>query len=208
MATDQKTVLLEHIWRDQMHTDPQAYDLAPPAVRNVLQSLWEPAQRMRRHLAALPEGLLTLWLASGRGHLVFANLPSAYVPGRQEWRGQNLDGVCSVSVRDLVEEPYAALTAVGDMVDHLLGSYAETAGPWFADGTGATPALQEAALRFGQIQALGYAEPLLGAGTPRAYFSRSWGLYLTEPRRLEVADPLIYRLLHTLMTEGIWRSSA
>jgi hypothetical protein len=200
-----KRVLLAELWRDRMHTDPQALDLAPTSVREVLGSIWEPAERMRARLVGLPEGLLSLWVASGRGHLVFGHFASRYVPGEQMWREQGLEGVCYLSVADIAGEPRAALGAVADLIDHLLGSGALSGGAWFADGEGLLPGLRELAVRFGRLQALGYATPGGGVETPRAYFARTWALYMTDPLGLNSLDPLAYRLYrHTFMSAAWW----
>jgi hypothetical protein len=114
--------------------------------------------------------------------------------------------VCAVSDRDVLDAPGTALAAVGDMLDHLLGSRGEADGAWFADGVGATPALADAARRLARIQALGYGAELGGADSPRACFRATWALYLTDARHLNSLDPLVHRLYrHTLFAERFWR---
>jgi hypothetical protein len=202
---DNKRTLLAELWRDRMHTDPRALDLASAAVRAVLGSIWAPAGRMRARLEDLPEGLLSLWIASGRGHLVFCHLASHYVPGAQIWREQGMEGVCYLSVADIAGDARAALVVVGDLIDHLLGSGALSGGAWFADGEVIVPGLREIAAQFGRAHTLGYATPSGAVETPRAYFARTWALYMTDPVGLNTLDPLAYRLYrHTLMSGAWW----
>jgi hypothetical protein len=202
---ENKRALLAELWRDRMHTDPQALDLASAAVRAVLGSIWEPAERMRARLADLPEGMLALWRSTGRGHLVFGHLASRYVPGAQIWREQGMEGVCYLSVADIAGDPRAALVVVGDLIDHLLGSGALSGGAWFADGEVIVPALREIAAQFGRLHTLAYATPSGAVETPRAYFARTWALYMTDPVGLNTLDPLAYRLYrHTLMSGAWW----
>jgi hypothetical protein len=91
------------------------------------------------------------------------------------------------------------------LVDHLLGSQAASAGPWFSEGQGVTPRLQGAAERLAALYALGYGAEELEATTARDYFARTLALYLTLPQRLNVLAPHVYRLYHhDLMREGWW----
>ncbi len=196
--------LLETLWRDRMHTDPQAIDLAPLAVRQTFGSIWEPAERMRGYLSLLPAGLLSLWLGQARGHLIFTQLPSAYHPGTYTWRGREYGGVCTIGTTDLAQQPCTALMAVGDLIDHLLGSGLEADEAWLADGAGLTDSLRELAPRLAKLHALGYATPRGVTDTPRSYFSRTFALYLTDSAGLNIADPLAYRFFHHALLSDAW----
>ncbi len=198
--------LLEMLWRERMHTDPQAIDLAPVAVRQTFGSIWEPAERMRCYLSLLPAGLLSLWLDQARGHLIFTHLPSRYLPGPYTWRGREFEGTCTVCTTDLAQQPCTALMAVGDLIDHLLGSGLKTDGAWLADGAGLTGGLRELASRLAKLHELGYAMPRDVRDTPRSYFSRTFALYLTDSAGLNLRDPLAYRFFHhALLSETWWR---
>lgn len=195
--------LLETLWRDRMHTDPQAIDLAPLAVRQTFGSIWEPAERMRGYLSLLPAGLLSLWLGQARGHVLFTHELSGYHPFLYTWRGREFECVCTICTTDLVRDPCAALMAVGDLIDHLLGSGLKTDG-WLADGAGLTSSLRELAPRLAKLHALGYATPRGVTDTPRSYFSRTFALYLTDSAGLNIADPLAYRFFHHALLSDAW----
>ncbi|MHB1317395.1 MAG: hypothetical protein ACYCYF_02125 [Anaerolineae bacterium] len=206
MQIEGKRALLEELWRSRIHTDPQAMERAPEPVRQIVSSLWEPAERIRARLAQLPEGLLSLWIESQRGHLVVTHRPSHYAAGIQQWRGRELDGVCYLTATDVLLHPYAAFAAIGDLLDHLLGSRGDSDGVWFADGEGATPELSQLAERFASLNNLGYATPEGGADSPRSYFGHTWALYMTDPGELNTLDPLAYRLYrHALMSQDWWK---
>ncbi|NLG27716.1 MAG: hypothetical protein GX557_07370, partial [Chloroflexi bacterium] len=65
--------------------------------------------------------------------------------------------------------------------------------------------LQAAAERYQRVWALGYGAQELGAATARDYWARSLELYLTQPRRLSVLAPQLYRFYHTgLLRESWW----
>jgi hypothetical protein len=203
-----KRRVLEALWRDRMHTEPRALELSAARVHTAYDQIWGPAQRMRTHLAAFPVGLLAEWEASGRGHLVYTHRRSGYLPGLQTWQGQELVGLCDLSVDEIAFAPGAALEAVCALIDHVLGSHADPHGPWLADGGGVTPALQELAERFQRVHALGYGHAELGVASAREYLARTWALYLTDPQRLNVLDPQVHRLYRdTLMSERFWARS-
>lgn len=198
--------LLEMLWRERMHTDPQAIELAPIAVRQTFGSIWEPSEHMRGYLSLLPAGLLSLWLGQARGHLIFTHVPSGYHPGLHTWRGREFEGTCTICTTDLAQQPCTALIAVGDLIDHLLGSGLETDGAWLADGAGLTEGLREIAPRLARLHELGYATPHGVTDTTRSYFSRTFALYLTDSAGLNIMDPLVYRFFqHTLLSDAWWR---
>lgn len=197
----ERLVLAEQLWRERMHTDPLALEAASPAVRDALGSIWEPSLKMRRWLATVPAGLLTLWLASERGHLVFGASSGRYLPGRGAWHGQELDGICLIAAEDVILCPLEALAPIGQLVDHLLGSNARADGPWFSDGAGLTPELRSLSARFGRIRALGYAAD---EADPRGYFARTWAMYVLDAARLNVLDPLAYRMFRTTVMSDEW----
>lgn len=208
VTSENKRTLLDELWRNRIHTDPDALDGVPEGLLQNLSSIWEPAERVRARLGELPEGLLSLWIDSQRGHLVLTHHPSRYAAGVQPWRGRELDGVCSLSVADVLQHPYAAFAALGDLLDHLLGSRGNVEGGWFADGEAAMPELRPLALRFARLHSLSYATPAGGTDTPRSYFSHTWALYMTDPKELNTQDPLAYRFFrHALMAQGWWRSA-
>jgi len=200
-----KALLLDRLWRERFHTEPDALENVPERNRPAPGSIWEPAEWMRSRIARLPGGLLRLWAESGRGHILVARRPSQYVPGRATWHGQALEGLCEIRAADAFTSRGLALEALADLVDHLLGSQAREDGAWLADGHGCTPQLSSVAARLVRIHALGYATPPGEVDAPRRYFARTLALYLSEPAELNHLDPLSHRLYsQTLLSERWW----
>lgn len=205
MPPKEKRSVLRSIWRDKMHVEPRALQLAPARIARSYEHIWQPAELLMVELKALPLGLLRLWQQSTRGHLIFTHRPSVYQPGPRSWHETTFEGVCDLSLTDLREDKRRALLAVFNLLDHLLGSDASQGGPWLSDGGGVTPALREVGARFTQIYALGYGREELGAETAHDYLAQTLWLYLHDARRLNVLDPLVYKLYHnTLMNERFW----
>ncbi|MGI6368236.1 MAG: hypothetical protein ACOX2L_07775 [Anaerolineae bacterium] len=197
--------LLDQLWRERLHTDPQVLTLSLPAVREAFASIWEPALLLKSLLNPLPGGLLALWLAQQGGHIVVSHAPSHYESGRESWRNQELAAVGTVCAADLAAAPQQALYPVAHLIDHLLGSHLSEGGRWFSDGTGATPRLAEQASRFAEAYRLSYATPTGLDESPRAYWARILSLYLVSPTELNTIDPLGYRLLQgTLLADRWW----
>lgn len=204
MATEAKHAIIDALWRDRMHIEPRALELSLQ-LNDSSRGGWSPFERLRPYLATLPTGLLEFWRASERGHLVYTHRPSEYVPGTQLWQEREFEGVCYLSMGELVATPDAALEALFAMLDHLMGSRCDPQGPWFSDGAGVTPQLVEAAARLARIHALGYGHAALGATSARDYMARAWALYLTDPQRLNVLDPQVFKLYRdVLMSERFW----
>lgn len=202
-----KEGVLRALWRDKMHVEPRALELAPTAVRRSYQHIFEPMELILAGLRAFPHGLLRLWWSCPRGHAVFTHRPSHYAPGPQPWRDGTLHSVAYVSVVALRQDPPAAWRALLELIDHLLGGNCDEGQPRFSEGSGISPDLEEAARRFADIAALQYAAEPLGAAGASDYFAHTLWLYLQDPRRLSVLDPLAYRLYHaTLLAESFWAS--
>lgn len=205
-----KDAVLRALWRDKMHVEARALELAPAAVRRSYEHAFHPTELVLDGLRALPEGLLRRWWACPRGHMVYTHLPSRYAPGPQPWRDGTLTSVAYVSIVELRPgisgaEPFAAWRGLLELVDHLLGGACDPARPRFSQGAGITPELADAARRWVRIAGLGYAAEALGTSDAGEYLARTLWLYLREPHRLNVLDPLAHRLYHgTLMDEGFW----
>ena len=195
-----KDALLRRMWRQAIHTDPSA-----AAGASGWASIWEPGERLLTHLALLPAGLLAFWLRSGRGHIVIGGALSGYCSDVQVWREQRFEGLCAVNSADIATGAAPMWQALLACCDHLLGSNAAPGGPFFSEGVGATPRLQTLADRLQMAVRLGYAADLWGAAGAPGYLSGAWQLYLTDPVRLNAADPLVYRVLHDgLMDDAYW----
>lgn len=205
MPTMDKEGLLRALWRDKMHVEPRALELAPAAVRRSYEQVFHPTELILEGLRAFPEGLLRLWWVCPRGHAVFTHQPSHYAPGPQPWRDGTLTSVAYVSIVELRQNEAAAWRALLELFDHLIGGACDEARPRFSQGAGITPELADAAGRFAEVAELGYAARTLATSSAGEYLTRTLWLYLREPRRLNVLDPLAHRLFHgTLMAESFW----
>jgi len=197
--------LLRALWRDKIHVEPRALELAPAAVRRSYQHVFQPTELVLEGFRAFPQGLLRLWWSCPRGHAVLTHRPSHYAAGPQPWRDGTLTSVAYVSIVELRQDPFAAWQALLELVDHLLGGACDERRPRFSQGAGITPEVAEVAQRFVDIAALRYAADALGAATASDYLVRTLWLYLHDPRRLNVLDPLAHRLYHgTLLAESFW----
>lgn len=206
MIGEEKKRVLRAIWRSKMHVEPTALELSPPDVRSRFAHIWEPSQVLGSDLEVFPLGLLRTWQRSARGHLIFTHRATRYQPETHLWHGRTFEGVCFLSVSDLCASRKRALLALMNLFDHLLGSDAQEGQPWLSDGAGINYALREVGRRFIEVYALGYGKRELGVETARDYLAHTLWAYLHDPRRLNVLDPLVYRLYqHTLMSEGFWR---
>ena len=205
MPTMDKEGLLRALWRDKMHVEPRALAMAPAAIQRSYEHTFHPTELVLEGLRAFPAGLLQLWWACPRGHAVFTHLASRYAPGPQPWREGVLPSVAYVSIVELRRDPRAAWRALLELVDHLLGGACDEARPRFSQGVGITPGLADAARRFVAISSLGYAAGVLGTADAADYWAETLWLYLQEPLRLNVLDPLAYRLYRSaLMDDGFW----
>ena len=198
--------MLRAIWRDKMHVEARALDLSPRGVQKHFPHIWQPAEDLLARLQPFPLGFLSTWGASQRGHVVFTHRPSVYRPKSESWRESTLQGVCYLALADVLGDGEPALAQVCALFDHLLGSDCAEDGPWLSDGAGINDSLRQLGRRFQRIHSLGYGNKELGTESPRAYFCRTLWLYLRDPGRLNVLDPLVFRLYrHGLMAEAFWR---
>ena len=210
MSAEEKRILLRALWRDKMHVEPRALDLAPPSIRTRFEHILAPAEKAVQMLEALPVGWLAIWEQSARGHLVFTHRASAYLPGAQPWRDGTLESVCYIGVADLIDradrcEQPAALIPILYLLDHLFGSDARPGGPRLSDGAGTKELLEQVGRRFQRIHALAYGHAELQVVSAQDYFAHTVCQYLANPRELGVLDPLVHRLYaQTLFDQGFW----
>jgi len=206
--------LLRAIWRSQMHVEPRLLETLPPSVARALEHIWEPAEILLTDLKRFPLGLLRLWQASERGHIVFAaEGPFIYRPGPQVWQGRRdgpvyeWEGVCLISVAEakVGQKPEAWMPLLR-FFDHLLGNCAQGDGGWFSEGCGISTPLARAAARFVELEALHYGHEALQATSAGDYFARTLWLRAMDRSRLNVLDPLLCKLYDTtLFDPAFWR---
>jgi hypothetical protein len=201
--------LLRQLTREKVHIEPETLRLSPPSVQRHYAHAWAPVQQMVRLLRPCPQELLRWWADTPRGHLLITHLPSRYAEGSHELRNETVENVARVCLVDLHRDPQVALHPVASLLDHLMGSHGTPKGEWLSDGAGVVPELEEAGATVREYAALGYVEELAEAPGPRGYFAVAFAIYLTEPERLNVMDPRMYRLLRSsILSEPFWNRIA
>jgi len=202
-----KAHVFEQLKIDRMHVAPRALDLSSRQVRERFDNIWAPVEELARRLRPLPAGLVRFWLEQRGGHVIIAHYPSRYDVGEESFGRQSLLNVAHVTVSDLARDSLEALVPVGHLLDHLLGSAGAKGGLWLSDGGGMDSALREVGARVVEFYPLGYGFDEMACSDPHAYFARSFALYLYDRRSLNVADPLVEKLLRrTLFSDAFWHS--
>jgi hypothetical protein len=199
---------LETLKADRIHLAPCALELSPQEAQRRFAAVWAPLQELALRLRPMPPGLVRFWLERPSGHIVITHSSSRYPPGRQLLKRHALDNVAFVSVADLAREGLDALVPVGHLLDHLLGNGGDAGGPWLSEGGGFTDRLRTVGGRVAELFPLGHAIDAAANASPRAYWARSVAQYLHNRNSLNLADPLVERLLRTTVFAGaFWRSA-
>jgi len=190
----------------KVHLAPRAWNNLPATDRDLFDNPWAMATALGHHLGRLPRPGLRFLAEHPRGHLVIAPGSSRYVEGVQPVGRQEFFDVAFVGVREVAEGGHGVWRPVGQLLDHLLGCHGEPGGPWLSDGHGINPLWEEVGHRLQALFPLGYGADELTRSHPHLYLAQSLGWYFLDRRRLEVADPLITRLLRTtLLDEPFWK---
>jgi len=202
-----KKQTFERLKVDRIHVAPRALELSSQAAQQRFTHIWAPLEELLTRLQPLPEGLVRFWLKQPGGHVVITHLPSRYDAGEHLLKRLVLRNVAHIAVSDLALDSLEALVPAGYLLDHLLGSAGAEGGLWLSDGGGVNPALREVGARVVELFPLGYGFDEAACTDPHAYFARSLALYLHDRRALNVADPLMERLLRsTLLSDAFWHS--
>lgn len=189
----------------KVHLAPQVWNEVPSGIHPLFDNPWSLATHLGRHLAKLPRPCLRFLADHPRGHLVIAPGSSRYAEGAQPVGRQELSDVAHVGLQELVEGRHGVWRPVGQLLDHLLGCHGEPGGPWLSDGHGISPPWEEVGHRLHALFPLNYGVDELARSHLHLYLAQSLGWYILDRRRLEVADPLITRLLRTtLLDERFW----
>jgi hypothetical protein len=184
---------------------PRELEESPAHVRQCYSTLWAPLSELARRLQTLPSGLQSVWLDSPGGHVVITHLRSRYAPGEYALNTNILVNVALVSVADLAMDSFDALLPITSLLDHLLGNDGSKEGCWLSEGGGRNAALQGVGRRITALFPLGHGFDALARADVRAYFARSLALYLHDRSALNVADPLLEKLVRTtLMSDRFW----
>jgi len=199
--------VLQELKIERIHVAPRALDLASTPVRQRFPHLWAPMEALLGRLQPLPEGLVRFWLGQPGGHVVITHLSAYYDPGDYLLKQNLLHNIAHVGLSDLAEESLEALVPVGHLLDHLLGNGGQPEGLWLSEGGGVDPALRQVGTRIAALFPLGHGFDTLAQQDRRSYLARSLALYWHDRRALNMADPLLERLLRTtLFSEAFWRS--
>jgi len=206
MADHHRTEAFQRLKLSKIHLTPRLLERCPRRVARQFDSLWAPVEEFAQRLHPLPTALVQFLTHTPRGHIVLTAGVSSYEVGAQSLRRQELEAVAFISLTDLVEEPLHALHVVGHLLDHLLGCQGAPQGGWLSDGHALSPPWVEIGQQVPELFELGYAIDQIAAANPRQYFAQSLAWYIQNRRRLNVADPLIERLLRqTLFSENFCR---
>ena len=199
--------VFERLKIDRIHVTPRALELSSRSVQQRFAHIWAPLEELLKRLQRLPEGLARFWLELPTGHVVITHLPSHYKIGDQVLKRQVLHNVAYVGISDLAQGSLEALVPIGHLLDHLLGNAGTDDAPWLSEGAGVNLALRQVGTRVAELFPLGYGFDEAACSDPHAYFARSLALYMLDRRALNVADPLMEKLLRTtLFSDAFWRS--
>ena len=180
---------------------------SPPWVRGVFDHAWASMEALAREVRHLPTGLWSYLLDCEGGFVLIATGESRYVPGLARIRQQSVQNVAFVSVEDLAQDNDRPLHVVGHLIDHYLGCGGDAEGMWLSEGGGVTSGWQQAGERLLKLFSLGYGIDDDALLCVQDYFAQSLAYYCRDRRRLNVADPQIYKWFRsTLWSESFWSS--
>jgi len=203
--SDRQSAALRALARAKLHLVPGALARVPTGIGERFASPWTSVSLLQLQLGPFPAGLLEFWAAHERGHVLIDSLDRGYVPGPQPWGRRVLDGVACMALPDLATGSRRPLVLVGNLLDHLLGCGGAADGAWLSDGGGITPRWREVGGRLTELASLGYSLSESDAHDACTYFAEGLAAYCHDRRRLNVADPLLERLLRrSVMSEPFW----
>lgn len=192
---------------ERMHLAPRALELSPAPVVKRFPRIWTPLDALSERLRNLPTDLVLFWLQQPGGHMVITHSSSRYEAGECRLKRTALRNVAYVGLSDLAQGSLEALVPVAHLLDHLLGNGGAPEGHWLSEGGGVNAMLQEIGARIEDLFHLGHGFDAWACSGVRTYFARSLALYLHDRHTLNVADPLLERLLRTtLCADAFWRS--
>lgn len=185
---------------------PRLLAEASPRVRAIFDQPWAPMRVFTREVSCLPAALLDYLLSCAGGFCLICTGESRYVPGAATVGQQAVQNVAYVSVEDLADGNEWPLHVLAHLIDHHLGCGGDPGGSWLSEGAGLVPCWQEAGARLPRLFELGYGLDEVALANVRDYFAQSLAYYCRDRRRLNVADPQIWKWLRTnLWNNGFWR---
>jgi hypothetical protein len=163
-------------------------------------------ETLAQHLQPLPSTLWDYLSGCTGGFAAISTGESRYVPGPATLGKQHVCNVALLSIEDLARDNERPLHVIGHLVDHYLGCRGAANGSWLSEGGGLTSDWREAGNRLRQLFDLGYGVDKEALANTRDYFAQSLAIYCRDRRRLNVADPRIYKWLRsTLWNPTFWR---
>lgn len=202
----ERDAALRALTQAKLHLEPGALARVPTSVSERFDNPWAPMKALQRRLRPFPVGLLRFWAAQERGHVLIGRRDRGYVPGPQRCGKRTLDGVAYVALADLAAANDRPLVLIGLLLDHLLGCRGGE-GAWLSEGGGITPRWREVGRQVHELFELGYGQSEAAQHDPHIYFAEGLAAYCRDRRALNVADPLLERLLRrTIMNEAFWKA--
>jgi len=190
----------------KVRLQPQLLVQAPPWVRGMFDHAWAPMSALAQQASCLPSSLWDYLLDSDGGFVSICNGQSRYVPGAALIGRRQVANAAFVSVEDLAAKNEQPLHAIGHLTDHYLGCSGQPDSLWLSEGGGVTVHWRQAGARLQRLFALGYGVDEIARSNSRDYFAQSMALYCLDRKRLNVADPQIYKWLRaTLWNPASWR---
>lgn len=187
--------------------EPDLLIQSPPWVRGVYDHAWAAMEALARQVRCLPAALWSYLLKREGGFVLIVPRESRYVPGPVRIRQQPVQNVAFVSVEDLARDNEQPLHVLGHLIDHHLGCGGDAEGKWLSEGGGGTADWKQAGERLLRLFSLGYGIDEEALSRVQDYFAQSLAYYCRDRRRLNVADPQIYRWFRsTLWSESFWLS--
>jgi hypothetical protein len=178
---------------------------SPPWVRGVFDHAWASLEALAREVRHLPAGLWRYLLDCEGGFVLIAAGESRYVPGPARIRQRTVQNVAFVSVEDLAQDTDRPLHVIGHLIDHYLGCGGDAEGTWLSEGGGVTSSWEQAGKRLQSRFWLGYGIDDEALSSVQDYFAQSLAYYCRDRRRLNVADPQIYKWFRsTLWSDSFW----
>jgi hypothetical protein len=187
---------------------PRLFSTLPATVAERFESDWAPVERLAALLSRFPDAALRFLLLSPTGAFVISPEERHYVRGPQTLPMRVVENVGYVSAESLLGDGVAPLHVAAHLYDHLLGSGGAPEGPNLSDGAGISPAWNLVAKDVQRLFALGHNPDPICQRDPGEYFAQSLALYAIRPIELNVADPLMHKLLkRTFFSNTFWEES-
>lgn len=185
---------------------PDLLSQSPPWVRGVFDHSWAPMRALAQQVSHLPSHVLSQLLCWESGYAAIHTGSTEYVPGPASIRNQRVANVAFVSIEDLAADNEQPLHVLGHLIDHHMGSGGNLEGLWLSEGGGTSDRWRQAGQRLSELFTLGHAVDPIAQSSLRDYFAQSLALFCRDRRRLNVADPLIYKWFRsTLWSKAFWQ---